>query len=42
VKKLTTQEDRIEKLREEIARLVAAEAVAQKSLRDFVDNITLE
>lgn len=42
VKKLTAQEERIEKLREEIARLVAAEAAAQKSLSDFVVDITLD
>lgn len=42
VKKLTAQEERIEKLREEIARLVAAEAAAQKSMSDFVVDITLD
>lgn len=42
VRKLTEQESRIEKLREEIARLRDAEAAAQKELREFVDGITEE
>ncbi|HEX8236619.1 MAG TPA: DUF4139 domain-containing protein [Abditibacteriaceae bacterium] len=42
VTKLTAQEERIEKLRGEIARLSTAETAAQKSVRDFVDNITLD
>jgi len=42
VKKLTDQEARIEKLREEIARLREQEAQAQKELRAFVDGLTIE
>jgi len=42
VKKLTEQETRIEKLREEIVRLREAEADAQKELRAFVDTLTAE
>jgi hypothetical protein len=41
VKKLTDQETRIEKIREEIARVRQAEAAAQKELREFVDGLTL-
>jgi hypothetical protein len=41
VKKLTDQEARIEKLREEIARLRDAEAAAQKEMRVFVDALTI-
>ena len=42
VKKLTDQETRIEKIREEIAKLRDAEAAAQKELREFVDTISGE
>lgn len=42
VKKLTDQESRIEKLREEIVRLREEEAAAQKELRAFVDALTAE
>lgn len=42
VKKLTDQETRIEKLREEIARLREAEAAAQKELRAYVDSLTVD
>jgi hypothetical protein len=42
VKKLTEQESRIEKLREESARLKEAEAAAQKDLREFTDSVTTD
>jgi hypothetical protein len=42
VKKLTDQETRIEKIREEVVRLRDAEGAAQKELREFVDTITAE
>lgn len=42
VKKLTEQETRIEKLREEIVRLREAETAAQKELQAFVDGLTVE
>jgi hypothetical protein len=41
VKKLTAQETRIEKLRQEIARLREGETAAEKELRDFTDNLTV-
>ena len=42
VKKLTDQEARIEKVRAEIARLREAELAAQKEMREFVDNLTIQ
>jgi len=42
VKKLTEQETRIEKIREEVARLQEAEIAAQKEVRSFVDTLTVE
>lgn len=42
VKKLTEQETRIEKIREEIVRLREAESAAQKEVREFVDTVTAE
>jgi hypothetical protein len=41
VKKLTDQETRIEKIREEIARLRDAETAAQKEVREYVDTLTV-
>jgi len=42
VKKLTDQETRIEKVREEIARLREEENAAQKELKEFVEALTAE
>jgi hypothetical protein len=42
VKKLTDQEARIEKLREEIVKLRMEEDAAQKEMRAFVDTLTIE
>lgn len=42
VKKLTEQESRIEKLREEIAKLQDEEKAAQKEVREFIDTLTIE
>jgi selenocysteine-specific translation elongation factor len=41
VTKLTAQETRIEKLREEIAGLNEREAEAQKALRTYVDGLNV-
>ena len=42
VKKLTEQETRIEKIRDELIRLKEAETAAQKDVREFVDTLTVE
>ena len=42
VKKLTDQESRIERLREEIVKVRESEAAAQKGLREFTDSLTAE
>lgn len=42
VKKLTAQEDRVEKVKAEMKRLRDAELAAQKEMRDYVDGLTME
>lgn len=42
VKKFSDQETRIERVREEIARLREAEGAAQKELKEFLDGLSIE